>query len=93
MQHDLKLAETNPNCDKQLIDACKLLCEYAEKRLPDGYFLNLTVQRGESSLHVCDPDGDSIEFESDRDVSSWRSAIEKAWEHEASDETKDGETP
>ena len=84
MSAALHFAETLANqlekpIDRQLIDACNLLCEYAIDRLPEGFELVLSVEDGEATLSLFDADCNDVEFENgDREISSWREAIETA---------------
>lgn len=46
---------------QELIDAVNLICDYAQKNLPSGWSIDLTLARDECSSELFDPMGDEIE--------------------------------
>lgn len=80
LKEQIKFLAKGVSRSQKLIDAANLLHEEAE-RLPEGYGVSLVCQYGESSINLCDPDGEDIEVVFDGDRSHWLEAIEAAEEH------------
>lgn len=71
--------------DRKLIDACNLICAFAQANIKSGYQIVLTMNQQESFLSLEDENGDDVEFTVDRGVSSIREACGVSWEHAAKD--------
>lgn len=69
---------------RQLIDACNLLCEFVDDHLPSGWDIELTMGKGEASVKLIDPSGEEVWTDSpDYGVSTLSDMIESAIETEA----------
>lgn len=68
---------------KELTDALEVLCAEADRRLPPGYELTLTISPGEMSLSVVDPEGEDVDWLGGcvGGGSSWGNAIEACIDH------------
>ena len=77
----------------QLIDAVNLLCQHVEGRLKNGYQIVLEMSSDECTLELHSPDGDCVEFESDRTISLINLAIAAAEEHAAEQKEEQKDLP
>lgn len=46
--------------ERKLIDATNILCEFADKNLPAGWEIQLSMARGEATMELYDPSGAEI---------------------------------
>lgn len=55
---------------KQLIDACNVLCKHAADKLPEWWDIELVICAGEASFNLCAPNGESVDAEWDAEISA-----------------------
>ena len=77
--------------EKRLIAATNLLGEVAGSRLPDGWTIELSLGKKESSMTLCDPEGNDVEFSGGEwGYSGLSAAIDTAIKSIMADAAEDG---
>lgn len=64
--------------DIALIDAINLLSQYAERHLPDGYYVELRFGKDDCGICVIDPDGEDVFVDCDSSIATFRAACRDA---------------